>query len=131
VVSITPHYEHEARRIAGLSAQREAGRFADLETGLKSESGKYNALWHVLLHKAEEAKVTLSTRTSTDIEFEVEDNDGERRVAVLSQEYWTRQNSLPSGSAMTFQSQNGSRWTSMVRAPIVAWCSSSIRCTRT
>lgn len=51
------------------------GRFTDLPTQMKSESGKYNRLWPVLLRKAEEAKIELSSRTSAEIEIEVTDED--------------------------------------------------------
>lgn len=53
------------------------GNFGDHLGEMKSEKGKYNRLWHVLLHKAEEAKVALSTKTSADIDFDVEDEDGQ------------------------------------------------------
>src|ERR1051325_4762368 len=53
------------------------GRFENLEHELKSAKGKYNRLYFQLLHKAEEAKVMLSGRDSTDIEFEIEDKNGE------------------------------------------------------
>ena len=53
------------------------GNFGDHLVEMKSEKGKYNRLWHVLLHKAEEAKVALSTKTSADIDFDVEDEDGQ------------------------------------------------------
>lgn len=53
------------------------GRFADLLTEMKSESGRYNKLWTTLLYRAEEAKVELSTKTATEIEIsDVEDDDG-------------------------------------------------------
>lgn len=53
------------------------GNFGEHLEEMKSEKGKYNRLWHVLLHKAEEAKVALSTKTSADIDFDVEDEDGQ------------------------------------------------------
>jgi molecular chaperone DnaK len=53
------------------------GKFKDLKNQLKSNKGKYNKLYYVLLHKAEEAKVILSMHSSADIEFEVEDDEGE------------------------------------------------------
>jgi len=52
------------------------GNFGEHLAEMKSEKGKYNRLWHILLHKAEEAKVSLSTKTSADIDFDVEDEDG-------------------------------------------------------
>jgi molecular chaperone DnaK len=63
---------------------REQGAFANLESELKSESGRYNTLWHILLHLAEEAKVTLSAKTSADVEFEVTDDDGERHDVQIT-----------------------------------------------
>ena len=50
--------------------------FGEHLADMRSEKGKYNRLWNILLHKAEEAKVTLSTKTSADIDFDVEDEDG-------------------------------------------------------
>lgn len=52
------------------------GNFGEHLSEIKSEKSKYNRLWPVLLHKAEEAKVMLSTKTSADIEVDVEDDDG-------------------------------------------------------
>ncbi len=45
------------------------GNFNDLINQMKSESGKYNRLWNMLLHKAEEAKIELSTKTSAEIDL--------------------------------------------------------------
>ncbi len=44
-------------------------RFHDLVPQMKSDSGRYNTLWYLLLHSAEEAKIELSTRTSTEIDI--------------------------------------------------------------
>lgn len=55
----------------------EEGEFTDLEKEFKSASGKYNRLYYFLLHKAEEAKVQLSSYETADIEFEIEDESGE------------------------------------------------------
>ena len=56
------------------------GKFTDLLTQMKSESGKYNRLWAVLLHKAEEAKIELSNKQSAEIDLsmvhDLEDEDG-------------------------------------------------------
>jgi len=52
------------------------GNFGEHLDEIKSEKSKYNLLWYVMLHKAEEAKVTLSTKTSADIDFDVEDENG-------------------------------------------------------
>ncbi|MFZ3114555.1 MAG: Hsp70 family protein [Syntrophales bacterium] len=52
------------------------GKFDDLLGQMKSETGKYNRLWYRLLGEAERAKIELSTKTSSEIEFSVEDDDG-------------------------------------------------------
>jgi molecular chaperone DnaK len=45
------------------------GNFSNLLGEMKSESGKYNRLWHTLLVHAEGAKVELSNKTSTEIDL--------------------------------------------------------------
>lgn len=63
------------------------GRFEDLLGSLKSQSGSRNALWYALLLKAEEAKVELSAKTSTEIDLgglTVEDDDGTSLDAILT-----------------------------------------------
>lgn len=63
------------------------GRFEDLSGSLKSQSGSRNELWHALLFKAEEAKVELSAKTSTEIDLgtlTVEDDDGTQVDAILT-----------------------------------------------
>lgn len=62
----------------------EEGKFTDLATNLKSASGTYNRLWFQLLMKAEEAKIQLSSHESADIEFEVEDEEGELLDILLT-----------------------------------------------
>jgi len=52
------------------------GKFADLLAQMKSETGKHNRLWYHLLHEAEKAKIELSAKTSAEIEFSVEDDEG-------------------------------------------------------
>ena len=52
------------------------GKFADLLAQMKSETGKYNRLWYHLLHLAEQSKIELSSKTSAEIEFSIEDDDG-------------------------------------------------------
>jgi molecular chaperone DnaK len=52
------------------------GKFGDLLVQMKSETGKYNRLWYHLLHLAEQAKIELSSKTSAEVEFGVEDDDG-------------------------------------------------------
>lgn len=51
--------------------------FDDLETSMKSASGKLNRNYYTLLKKAEEAKILLSSKTSAEIEIDgiVDDND--------------------------------------------------------
>lgn len=41
--------------------------FSNLENEMKSASGKFNAKYYVLLRRAEEAKITLSSKTSAEI----------------------------------------------------------------
>ena len=53
------------------------GTFANLEKELKSATGKYNKLYNLLLYKAEEAKILLTTAEEAEIEFETEDDTGE------------------------------------------------------
>lgn len=47
----------------------------DFHEDLRSAAGKYNAWYYKFLHLAETAKIELSSKTSTDIEFELEDGD--------------------------------------------------------
>lgn len=63
------------------------GKFDDLLGSLKSQSGSRNALWYALLAKAEEAKVELSAKTSTEIDLgtlTVEDDEGSPVDAILT-----------------------------------------------
>lgn len=53
------------------------GDFSNLEEQMKSASGKYNKIYYKLLKIAEDAKVILSRKENTDIEFEIEDEKGE------------------------------------------------------
>lgn len=51
--------------------------FSNLEDEMKSASGKFNAKYYVLLRRAEEAKITLSSKTSAEIVVDgFEDEDG-------------------------------------------------------
>ena len=46
---------------------------------MKSDTGRFNRLWYSLLHRAEEAKIELSARTSAEIDLSrssVEDENG-------------------------------------------------------
>jgi Molecular chaperone len=47
----------------------------DMQNDLQSGSGRYNALFYKLLHKAEQAKIELSGKPSAEIEFEFEDEE--------------------------------------------------------
>lgn len=63
------------------------GKFEDLIGTLKSQSGSRNALWHALLFRAEEAKVELSAKTSTEIDLgalTVEDDEGTAIDTILT-----------------------------------------------
>lgn len=51
--------------------------FSNLEDDMKSASGKFNAKYYLLLRRAEEAKITLSAKTSAEIVVDgFEDEDG-------------------------------------------------------
>ena len=51
--------------------------FSNLEDEMKSATGKFNAKYYVLLRRAEEAKITLSSKTSAEIVIEgFEDEEG-------------------------------------------------------
>ena len=53
------------------------GRFDDLLGQMKSESGRHNKLWYVLLDGTEEAKIELSAKTSSEIDLSgLKDDDG-------------------------------------------------------
>jgi molecular chaperone DnaK len=56
---------------------KSVGTFDNLEQEMKSASGKYNKLYHVLMHKAEEAKIQLTNTELAEIEFETEDDKGD------------------------------------------------------
>jgi len=64
------------------------GNFADLIGEMKSESGKYNKLWHALLLHAENAKVELSNKTSAEIDLgtisDFEDDDGKSIESIIT-----------------------------------------------
>lgn len=64
------------------------GTFADLLAEMKSESGRYNKLWHTLLLHAEAAKVELSTKTSAEIDLgtisDLQDDDGKSIEAIIN-----------------------------------------------
>ena len=54
-----------------------AGHFQNLEEEIKRTSGKYAKLYNLLLYKAEEAKIMLSNVEEAEIEFEIEDDNGD------------------------------------------------------
>ena len=63
------------------------GKFDDLLNQMKSQSGRYNQLWYTLLTKAEEAKVDLSAKTSTEIDLgtiSVEDDEGNTVDSIIT-----------------------------------------------
>lgn len=60
-----------------------AGHFENLESAMKSADGKHNKSWYVALHKAEAAKVELSSKSSSDIEIQLTDDSGEEVDASI------------------------------------------------
>lgn len=64
------------------------GKFTNLIAEMKSESGKYNKLWHTLLVHAEGAKVELSNKTSTEIDLgtisDLEDDEGNTLDSIVT-----------------------------------------------
>lgn len=64
------------------------GRFSNLLGEMKSESGKYNKLWHTLLLHAEGAKVELSNKTSAEIDLgtisDLTDDDGNSLDSIVT-----------------------------------------------
>lgn len=49
--------------------------FSNLKDELQNSNGQYNKLYYKLLYLAEQVKIQLSTKTSADIEFEIDDED--------------------------------------------------------
>ena len=64
------------------------GSFSDLLSEMKSESGRYNKLWHTLLLHAESAKVELSSKTSAEIDLgtvvDLVDDDGKSIESIIN-----------------------------------------------
>jgi molecular chaperone DnaK len=60
------------------------GKFEDLLGQMKSASGKHEKSWYRLLDASENAKIELSTDTSTEIEYEIEDDEGEELEGVIT-----------------------------------------------
>ncbi len=67
-----------------VPAIEKKGRFEDLLNQLKSASGRLNRTWYTLLGAAEEAKKELSTKSATEIDVELEDDDGELVSALIN-----------------------------------------------
>jgi molecular chaperone DnaK len=55
----------------------QSGNFPGVGEALRKASGAYGTLYFTLLHKAEEAKIVLSSQQSTEIEFEIKDAGGD------------------------------------------------------
>ncbi len=62
----------------------EVGEFEDLEAEMKSASGKYVKKWFTALHRAEEAKIELSSKTSGEIEIQIADDAGEEHDLLIT-----------------------------------------------
>lgn len=56
----------------------------DIDAAFKSIKGKYHTLFYVLLKKAEEAKIGLTSAASVDLEFEIEDADGNEQEEIIT-----------------------------------------------
>lgn len=60
------------------------GLFPNIGRELRSGNSSYSRLYFILQHKAEEAKIELSSREQTDIEFEIEDAGGEEHEMTVT-----------------------------------------------
>ena len=64
------------------------GKFTDLLAQMKSGAGKYNRLWHCLLHLAEQAKIELSNKQAAEIDLDrirdLEDDEGNKIDCILN-----------------------------------------------
>jgi len=82
--------DFDARIVEQLIAPalQKIGAFDDLTNQMKSESGKYNRLWTTLLYKAEEAKIELSNKTSSEIDLalirDLEDDLGKSIDSIIT-----------------------------------------------
>lgn len=61
----------------------QSGSFSDLANQMKSQDGKHNILWAKCLHKAEEAKIELSSKLSSEIEIEITDDLDDQHDIIL------------------------------------------------
>ena len=59
------------------------GNFGDLMPQLLAADGRYNKLYYELRLKAEDAKIQLSNSESVEIEFNIEDKDGDEQEIFL------------------------------------------------
>jgi molecular chaperone DnaK len=59
-----------------VPAIEKQGEFTDLIKEMKSATGRYNRDWYVLLKRAEEAKIELSSDQSAEIEYTIENSIG-------------------------------------------------------
>ena len=64
------------------------GTFSNLQSKMRNVDGDYHRLYNKLIYLCEEAKITVSVRDQTDIEFEVTDEAGVRHDIFLQ---FTRQ----------------------------------------
>lgn len=60
------------------------GMFPNIGQELRSGNSRYSRLYFILQHKAEEAKIELSGREQTDIEFEIEDAAGDEHDMTVT-----------------------------------------------
>lgn len=60
------------------------GAFQNLQTEMRTASGRYNHLYQTLLLKAEQAKLELSTHETAEVEFTTKDDEGETIHAFLT-----------------------------------------------
>lgn len=64
------------------------GRFTGLLAQMKSESGRYNRLWTILLGKAEEVKIELSSKQSAELDLsmirDLQDEDGNTIDSIIT-----------------------------------------------
>lgn len=58
--------------------------FEGIEEGLRRPGNVYNKLYYKLLHKAEQAKIELSSLSSTEIEFDAENESGDEEEFTLT-----------------------------------------------
>jgi molecular chaperone DnaK len=61
-----------------------SGNFSDLIGEMKSASGRYEKQWYRFLIAAEEAKIELSSDLSTEIEYDLDDDDGKSISGVVT-----------------------------------------------